>query len=96
MKKNRIPTRTLQCSPVSHIAVGQVMFSISLKAAGVITHIAALAKYLYHSPFYSLRELIINGTGSPTDTLSKHPGMRFSFRNLLLRAGRRHHTLNFV
>lgn len=96
MKKNRIPTQILPRSPVSHTVVGQVMFSISLKAAGVITHTAALANYLYHAPFHSLRELIINGTGSHTDTLSKHYGMRFSFWNLLLRAGRQHHALNFV
>lgn len=73
MKKNGIPTHTVSLFPT--LAVGQVMFSISLKAAGVITHTAALANYLYHAPFYSLRELIINGTGSPTDTLSKHYGM---------------------
>lgn len=96
MKKNRIPTQTLPRSPVSRTAVGQVMFSIILKAAGVITHIAALANYLYHAPFYSLRELIINRIGSPTDTLSKDYGMQFSFRNLLLCIGRQHHTLNFV
>lgn len=76
MKKNKIPTQTLPHSPVSHTAVGQVMFSISLKAAGVIRNTAALANYLYHALFYSLRELIINGTGSPTDTLSKHYGMQ--------------------
>lgn len=94
MKKNWIPTQTLPHSPVSHTAAGE--FSISLKAAEVTMHTAALANYLYHVPFYSLRELIINGTGSPTDTLSKHYNMQFSFRNLLLRAGCQRHALNFV
>lgn len=45
------------------------MFSISPMAAGVITHPAVVGNDLYHAPFYSLRELIINRTESPMCTL---------------------------